>query len=151
MNDNGYEAYERLRVDWAAPGVLRVTISTPGKLNAVDMTGHRELAEIWRDVDADDEVHDRAGDRRPVRRRPAEAITLTGKTFEDAPFFQGGRNRISAVQERDDPSPEADNRDFAPAVAWHRYDRSRRFPTWAGGAAKREPSARQRRPGHAAC
>lgn len=51
-----YESYERLRTDWAAPGVLRVTISTPGKLNAVDMTGHQELAEIWRDIDADDEV-----------------------------------------------------------------------------------------------
>lgn len=51
-----YAAYERLEVDWAAPAVLRVTITAPGKLNAVDMTGHRELAEIWRDVDADDEV-----------------------------------------------------------------------------------------------
>ena len=51
-----YAAYERLAVDWAAPAVLRVTITSPGKLNAVDMTGHRELAEIWRDIDADDEV-----------------------------------------------------------------------------------------------
>jgi enoyl-CoA hydratase len=49
-------SYERLVTDWVRPGVLRVTISTPGKLNAVDMTGHRELAEIWRDVDADEEV-----------------------------------------------------------------------------------------------
>ncbi|GAA2089895.1 enoyl-CoA hydratase/isomerase family protein [Actinomadura alba] len=53
---SGYESYERLKTDWAAPGVLRVTISTPGKLNAVDMTGHRELAEIWRDIDADEKV-----------------------------------------------------------------------------------------------
>ena len=51
-----YAGYERLEVDWARPGVLRVTISTPGKLNAVDTTGHRELAEIWRDVDADEAV-----------------------------------------------------------------------------------------------
>jgi enoyl-CoA hydratase len=51
-----YDAYERLKIDWAADGVLRVTISTPGKLNAVDTTGHRELAEIWRDADADDEA-----------------------------------------------------------------------------------------------
>ncbi|MUN41551.1 enoyl-CoA hydratase/isomerase family protein [Actinomadura litoris] len=51
-----YGAYERLDIDWAAPGVLRVTISTPGRLNAVDAAGHRELAEIWRDADADDEV-----------------------------------------------------------------------------------------------
>ncbi len=51
-----YDGYERLRIDWAADGVLRVTISTPGKLNAVDTVGHRELAEIWRDADADDAV-----------------------------------------------------------------------------------------------
>ncbi|WP_242910019.1 enoyl-CoA hydratase/isomerase family protein [Actinomadura terrae] len=51
-----YEAYERLGIDWAAEGVLRVTISTPGRLNAVDAVGHRELAEIWRDADADEDV-----------------------------------------------------------------------------------------------
>ena len=51
-----YDGYERLRIDRPADGVLRVVISTPGKLNAVDTTGHRELAEIWRDADADDEV-----------------------------------------------------------------------------------------------
>lgn len=51
-----YGSYERLKIDKAAPGVLRVTISTPGRLNAVDTVGHRELAEIWRDIDADDEV-----------------------------------------------------------------------------------------------
>jgi enoyl-CoA hydratase len=51
-----YSAYERLKIDWPAPAVLRVTIRTPGKLNAVDMIGHRELAGIWRDIDADDEV-----------------------------------------------------------------------------------------------
>ncbi|GAA0339157.1 enoyl-CoA hydratase/isomerase family protein [Actinoallomurus spadix] len=51
-----YGAYERLRIDWAREGVLRVTISAPERLNAVDATGHRELAQIWRDADADDEV-----------------------------------------------------------------------------------------------
>src|SRR3954449_1584760 len=51
-----YASYERLKIDWAAEGVLRVTISAPGRLNAVDATGHRELAEIWRDADADDDV-----------------------------------------------------------------------------------------------
>jgi enoyl-CoA hydratase len=51
-----YEHYERLRIDWARPGVLRVTLSAPGRLNAVDATGHHELAEIWRDADRDDRV-----------------------------------------------------------------------------------------------
>ncbi|MFF5262258.1 enoyl-CoA hydratase/isomerase family protein [Actinomadura viridis] len=56
MSGTRYDAYERLRIDWAGPGILRVTLSTPGRLNAVDATGHRELAGIWRDADADDEV-----------------------------------------------------------------------------------------------
>jgi len=51
-----YAAYEQLKIDWAAPRVLRVTISAPERRNAVDTTGHRELAEIWRDADADDRV-----------------------------------------------------------------------------------------------
>ncbi|MFC4053833.1 enoyl-CoA hydratase/isomerase family protein [Actinomadura syzygii] len=51
-----YDAYERLKIDWAGEGVLRVVLSTPGRLNAVDRTGHRELGEIWRDADADDAV-----------------------------------------------------------------------------------------------
>jgi len=50
------KAYERLKLDRPADGVLRVTISAPGRLNAVDSTGHRELAEIWRDADRDDSV-----------------------------------------------------------------------------------------------
>jgi enoyl-CoA hydratase len=51
-----YSSYERLKIDWASDGVLRVTISAPRRLNAVDATGHRELARIWRDADADDAV-----------------------------------------------------------------------------------------------
>jgi enoyl-CoA hydratase len=51
-----YSSYERLKIDWARDGVLRVTISAPGRLNAVDAVGHRELARIWRDADADDDV-----------------------------------------------------------------------------------------------
>jgi enoyl-CoA hydratase len=51
-----YARYEFLKVDWAAEGVLRVVISRPRRLNAVDMVGHRELAEIWRDADRDDDV-----------------------------------------------------------------------------------------------
>ncbi|MFI6317876.1 enoyl-CoA hydratase/isomerase family protein [Nonomuraea sp. NPDC050556] len=64
--------YEKLRTDWAADGVLRVTISEPRRLNAVDMTGHRELSEIWRDVDADDDV------RAVVIRGEGEAFSAGG-------------------------------------------------------------------------
>ncbi|MFI6538152.1 enoyl-CoA hydratase/isomerase family protein [Nonomuraea sp. NPDC050547] len=49
-------SYDKLKTDMPADGVLRVTISEPRRLNAVDMAGHRELAEIWRDIDRDDAV-----------------------------------------------------------------------------------------------
>jgi len=48
-----YARYERLKFERPAPGVLRIVMSNPGKLNAADAVMHRELAEIWRDVDAD--------------------------------------------------------------------------------------------------
>ncbi len=51
-----YARYQRLVFDRPADGVLRVTMSNPERLNAADATMHRELAEIWRDVDADDDV-----------------------------------------------------------------------------------------------
>jgi enoyl-CoA hydratase len=55
MSDR-YAAYKRLKFERPAPGVLRIVMSNPGKLNAADAVMHRELAEIWRDVDADPEV-----------------------------------------------------------------------------------------------
>ncbi|MGI5291105.1 enoyl-CoA hydratase/isomerase family protein [Nonomuraea polychroma] len=51
-----YDACTKLKTDVPADGVLRITISEPARLNSVDMTGHRELAEIWRDADRDDSV-----------------------------------------------------------------------------------------------
>jgi len=36
--------------------VLRIVLDNPGKLNAVDARMHRELADVWRVVDADREV-----------------------------------------------------------------------------------------------
>jgi enoyl-CoA hydratase len=50
---DSYARYERLKFERPAPGVLRIVMSNPGKLNAADAVMHRELAEIWRDVDAD--------------------------------------------------------------------------------------------------
>jgi enoyl-CoA hydratase len=36
--------------------VLEVVLSMPGKLNALGEGGHRELAEVWRDIDRDPET-----------------------------------------------------------------------------------------------
>lgn len=55
MSDR-YESYTRLLFDWPAPRVLRITMNRPDRLNAADARMHRELADVWRDVDADPEV-----------------------------------------------------------------------------------------------
>ncbi|TAJ74818.1 MAG: enoyl-CoA hydratase/isomerase family protein [Phenylobacterium sp.] len=51
-----YAAYQRLKFERPADGVLRIVMSNPGKLNAADQQMHWELAEIWRDIDDDPEV-----------------------------------------------------------------------------------------------
>ena len=51
-----YASYTRLELDRPAERVLRVTMNRPERLNAADADMHRELAEIWRDIDADPEV-----------------------------------------------------------------------------------------------
>jgi enoyl-CoA hydratase len=51
-----YDRYQRLTFDRPHPGVLRVTMNNPARLNAADARMHGELAEIWRDADRDDEV-----------------------------------------------------------------------------------------------
>ncbi len=44
--------YPTLRFDRPADGVLRITLDGPG-LNSVSPAGHRELADVWLDVDRD--------------------------------------------------------------------------------------------------
>ena len=51
-----YAAYQRLKFDRPHPGVLRITMSNPGKLNATDQQMHGELGRIWRDIDADPDL-----------------------------------------------------------------------------------------------
>jgi enoyl-CoA hydratase len=51
-----YADYPSLELDRPAPGVLRLTLSTPGKLNAVSSSMHRELANVWRAIGDDDET-----------------------------------------------------------------------------------------------
>ena len=55
MSDR-YARYRRLKFDRPHPRVLRITMSNPGRLNAADEIMHGELAEIWRDLDADPDV-----------------------------------------------------------------------------------------------
>jgi len=52
-----YARYERLAFDRPGPKVLRITMRSPLKMGAMDAQMHREVSEIWRDVDADDSVN----------------------------------------------------------------------------------------------
>ena len=51
-----YAHYQRLQFDRPHPRVLRITMSNPGRLNSADAIMHRELVEIWREVDGDPDV-----------------------------------------------------------------------------------------------
>src|SRR5947207_5625452 len=49
-------SYPSLRFADLGDGVLEVTMSAPGRLNAVGHEGHRELAEVWTTIDRDPDV-----------------------------------------------------------------------------------------------
>ena len=52
-----YAQYQRLAFDRPHPKVLRVTLNRPDKLNAADAEMHREMVEIWREIDRDPSVN----------------------------------------------------------------------------------------------
>lgn len=57
MNIDSYqENFPSLGFDQPHPGILRVTLCAPGRLNAADAHMHRDLAYLWRQVDMDPEV-----------------------------------------------------------------------------------------------
>ena len=51
-----YEKYKTLKFSRPSAGVLEIAMGEAGKLATAGHEGHRELAEIWRDVDADPET-----------------------------------------------------------------------------------------------
>jgi enoyl-CoA hydratase len=55
MSDR-YAPYTHLLLDWPAPRVLRIMLNRPDRLNAIDQPAHSELANIWREIDADPDV-----------------------------------------------------------------------------------------------
>lgn len=52
-----YGQYTSLKFNRPEPGILEIILSAPGKLNALDANGHREIAEVWRDVDRDPDTN----------------------------------------------------------------------------------------------
>ena len=55
MSDR-YAAFKTLKLNWPRPRVIEVVMNAPGRLNALDANGHREMAEIWRAIDQDPDV-----------------------------------------------------------------------------------------------
>jgi enoyl-CoA hydratase len=70
MNEQSdrYSRYTRLKFDRPHPRVLRITLNSPLKMGAMDAAMHREVSEIWADVDADPTVN-------------AVIVTGDGKSF----------------------------------------------------------------------
>ena len=48
-----YADYKMLKLNRLEPGILEIAMGREGKLGVADADTHRELAEIWRDIDAD--------------------------------------------------------------------------------------------------
>ena len=51
-----YAHYTAFRAEMPHPGVLRLTLHRPERLNTLDRLGHQELADIWRQVHKDPKV-----------------------------------------------------------------------------------------------
>jgi enoyl-CoA hydratase len=51
------EAFPSLEFDRPAPGILRITLRAPGRLNAIDGRMHGDIAAVWQAVNRDTEVH----------------------------------------------------------------------------------------------
>jgi enoyl-CoA hydratase len=51
-----YAAFSSLKFERPEPGILRLIMSAPGKLNAAGHQMHRDLAYVWDAVDADPDV-----------------------------------------------------------------------------------------------
>jgi enoyl-CoA hydratase len=56
MTLDRYAAFDQLQFEMAEPRILRMTMSTPGRLNAVGHEMHGQLAGVWREIDADPDV-----------------------------------------------------------------------------------------------
>ncbi len=51
-----YSRFDALKVDWAAPGVLKVAFNRPEQRNAMNDAVHRQISDIWLAIDEDDDV-----------------------------------------------------------------------------------------------
>ena len=85
-NAASYDRYTRLRFDWPAERVIRITMDN-GRMNTADFPMHQELGEVWRDVDADPDVN-------------AVIITGAGKMFSAGGDFSMVQAQIDSFEAR---------------------------------------------------
>jgi enoyl-CoA hydratase len=53
VTDDRYARFTNLRIERPEQHVLEVIMDNPGRLNSLDHDGHRELADVWLEVDRD--------------------------------------------------------------------------------------------------
>jgi enoyl-CoA hydratase/carnithine racemase len=51
-----YAKYTWLRFDWPHPNVIRIMMSN-GKMNSADQAMHRDLVELWGEIDREPKVN----------------------------------------------------------------------------------------------
>src|SRR5690242_9266391 len=74
MSDR-YAAYTRLRTDYPATRILRLTFDRPETYNSVDAETHTQLTNIWRDINDDPDIS-------------AVIVTGAGKAFSAGGDFE---------------------------------------------------------------
>jgi enoyl-CoA hydratase len=95
MHDR-YAEFGSLEFERPAPGVLRIVMSSPGRLNAAGAEMHRDLAKVWRAIDDDPEV------RSVVIRGAGEAFSAGGDLDLVAEMADDYATRIRVLREARD-------------------------------------------------
>jgi enoyl-CoA hydratase/carnithine racemase len=70
-----YTAYTRLKIDYPADRILRLTFDRPETYNSVDAQTHTQLTNIWRDINDDPDIN-------------AVIVTGAGKAFSAGGDFE---------------------------------------------------------------
>jgi enoyl-CoA hydratase len=91
-----YKQFDSLHFERPATGVLRVMMSNPGRLNATSAAMHRDLAEVWRAIDADPEI------RSVIVRGEGEAFSAGGDLDLVAEMADDFATRIRVLREARD-------------------------------------------------
>jgi enoyl-CoA hydratase len=72
---NRYAVYSKLKIDYPARRVLRITFDRPETYNSVDAQTHTQITNIWRDVNEDHDIN-------------AVIVTGAGKAFSAGGDFE---------------------------------------------------------------